>query len=133
VTHDRVPELFCSTDVFVMPSVIHATGERDGIPNVVMEALLHRVPVVATDLSAITEVIIDRETGLLVPSGDPVDLARAIREMTSDRESALQMAHNGNVRVLEQFDPEQNHRKILELYRDVIRGLPRSAMPRKDS
>jgi colanic acid/amylovoran biosynthesis glycosyltransferase len=123
VTHDRVPDLFCSADVFVMPSVIHPTGERDGIPNVVMEALLHRVPVVATDLAAITEVIVNRETGLLVPSGDPVALARAIQEMTGDRESALTMACNGNARVLEQFDPEQNHRKVLDLYTEVIRGL----------
>jgi colanic acid/amylovoran biosynthesis glycosyltransferase len=126
VTHDRVPDLFCSADVFVMPSVIHATGERDGIPNVVMEALLHRVPVVATDLAAISEVIVDRETGLLVPAGDPLALARAIREMTGNRDSALEMARKGNTRVLEQFDPERNHRKILTLYTDVISQLGRS-------
>ena len=123
VTHDRVPDLFCSADVFVMPSVIHATGERDGIPNVVMEALLHRVPVVATDLAAITEVIVDRETGLLVPSGDAPALAQAIQRMTYDRTAALEMARQGNERVLEQFDPEQNHRKILNLYTEVIGQL----------
>jgi colanic acid/amylovoran biosynthesis glycosyltransferase len=120
VTHDRVSELFCSTDVFVMPSVIHATGERDGIPNVIMEALLHRVPVVATDLAAITEVIRDGETGVMAPAGDPMALAGAIQRMTSDRERAMEMASSGNRRVLEQFNPEENHRKILELYTEVI-------------
>ena len=129
ITHDHVPDLFCAADVFVMPSVIHATGERDGIPNVVMEALLHQVPVVATDLPAITEVIVDRETGLLVPAGDPTALARAIQEMTGDRESACEMARKGNARVLEQFDPERNHRKVLTLYSEVIAqlGAPRPA------
>jgi colanic acid/amylovoran biosynthesis glycosyltransferase len=122
VTHDRVSQLFLSSDVFVMPSVIHATGERDGIPNVVMEALLHRVPVVATDLPAVKEVIRDGDTGLVVPAGDPVALAGAIQRMTADRESAVETARRGNERVLDQFNPERNHRKVLELYTEIIRG-----------
>lgn len=122
VTHDRVSELFRSSDVFVMPSVIHSTGERDGIPNVVMEALLHRVPVIATNLPAVTEVIRDGETGLVVPPGDPKSLAEAIRKLTSDREAAVEMARKGNARVLDQFDPERNHRTVLELYTQVICG-----------
>jgi colanic acid/amylovoran biosynthesis glycosyltransferase len=120
ISHDKVSELFCASDVFVMPSVIHSTGERDGIPNVVMEALLHQVPVIATSLPAVTEVITEGETGLVVPPGDPASLAEAIRRMTADRAAALEMARNGHARVLDQFDPERNHRTILELYRKVI-------------
>src|SRR5208337_4673207 len=57
VPHDRISDLFYSADVFVMPSIVHSTGDRDGIPTVIMEALLHRLPVVASDVSGISEVI----------------------------------------------------------------------------
>ncbi len=50
-----------------MPSVIRISGDRDGIPTVIMEALLHRVPVIATDVSAIQELIEDGDTGRLIP------------------------------------------------------------------
>ncbi len=115
IPHDRVSELFCSADAFVMPSVVHSTGERDGIPNVIMEALLHRVPVVATNVSGIGEVIEDGQTGLLVGQRDEVGLAAAITRMVSDRDGALEMARKGKERVLRLFDPETNHRRVLEL------------------
>ncbi|MEW6350106.1 MAG: glycosyltransferase family 4 protein [Thermodesulfobacteriota bacterium] len=115
IPHDRVSELFRSTDVFIMPSVVHSTGEKDGIPNVIMEALLHRVPVVATDVSGIAEVIQDRETGLLVRQRDEVGLAEAITRMVSDRDAALEMARKGKDRVLKLFDPETNHRRVMAL------------------
>jgi len=120
IPYDRVPELLCSGDIFVMPSVIDKSGDRDGIPNVIMEALLHRLPVVASNVSAIGEVIQDGKTGLLVEPGNPEALARGIEKMTNNREAALAMARNGRAVVLERFDPEQNHRKVLELYRKKI-------------
>ncbi len=119
ITHDRVLDYFCSADVFVMPSVIHRTGERDGIPNVIMEALLHRVPVVATDVSGIGEVIRDGETGFLVPPGNPELLARAVVKMTGNRENALAMAERGRTLVLEKFDPERRHRDVAKLLIDA--------------
>lgn len=121
IPHDRVSELFSSADVFVMSSAVHSTGERDGIPNVIVEALIHRVPVVATDVCGIPEVIQDGVTGFLVPEKDPSALANAIIEMVANRESALEMADRGRSQVLRQFDPERNHAKILNLYQTLIR------------
>ena len=81
IPYNRVADLFAAADVFVMPCVVHATSDRDGIPNVIMEALLHRLPVVASDVAGIREVIKDRETGLLVPQKDAAALARSISVM----------------------------------------------------
>ncbi len=53
VLHSKVPELIAAHDIFVMPSKISRTGDRDGLPTVIMEALLNRVPVVATDVGGI--------------------------------------------------------------------------------
>jgi glycosyltransferase involved in cell wall biosynthesis len=95
---------------------VHSNGDRDGIPTVIMESLMHRVPVIATDVSGIPEVIEDRVTGLLIPERDSAAIAEAVRTMIADRDSAIGMAERGRSKVQEQFDPDKNHRKVLELY-----------------
>ena len=122
VPHDLISDLFCSADVFVMPSVVHSTGDRDGIPTVIMEALLHRLPVVASDVSGISEVIRNGETGLLVQQRDPPALAKAIRAVLGNRETALKMAEKGQNLILELFDPEKNHKIVFDLYSNVMAG-----------
>ena len=121
IPYDRVSELFSSADVFVMSSAVHSSGERDGIPNVIMEALVHRVPVVATDVCGIPEVIRNNVTGLLVPQRNPSALANAIVRMVGNRDSALEMAERGRSLVLRQFETERNHTKILNLYQTLTR------------
>lgn len=116
VTHDRVSELFATSDVFIMPSVVHKSGDRDGIPNVLVEAFVHGIPVVATDVSGIKEIVINEETGLLIPERDPEAIALAIRTMIGDRERALAMAERGKALVLKQFDPEENGRQLFHLF-----------------
>ena len=122
VSHDRMGELYAASDIFVMPSVIHASGDRDGIPNVIMEALAHRLPVVATDVSGIPEVIENGVTGLAVPQRDPEALADAIMAMAADRDRALALAEAGRKRVRAMFDPETNTRAILDFYRALAPG-----------
>ncbi|MBM4050473.1 MAG: colanic acid biosynthesis glycosyltransferase WcaL, partial [Planctomycetes bacterium] len=65
--HDEVVKRLDAATVFVMPSVIASDGDRDGLPNVLLEALAMEVPSVASNVSAIPELIRDGETGLLVP------------------------------------------------------------------
>jgi glycosyltransferase involved in cell wall biosynthesis len=131
VNYDRVSDLLCAADLFIMPSVIHATGERDGIPNVVVEALLHRLPVVATDVAGMSEVVHNGETGYLVPQRDAAALAMAVIKMTKDRDAAIQMATRGQALVMEQFDPERCHGELLRLLKDLVK--PRTAVTAPDS
>jgi len=105
-----------------MPSIVHSTGDRDGIPTVIMEALLHRLPVVASDVSGVSEVIRNGETGLLVQQRDPPALAKAIRTVLGNRETALKMAEKGQRLILELFDPEKNHKNVFDLYSNVVTG-----------
>ncbi|MGO8880497.1 MAG: glycosyltransferase family 4 protein [Desulfomonilaceae bacterium] len=120
VPYNFVSDLFCSADVFVMSSAVHRTGDRDGLPTVIMEALTHRLPVVSTDVCGIPEVIHDGTTGILVPQNDPDSLAKAILAMIRDRNSALNMARNGRDLVLREFNQARNHRKIFELFLNKI-------------
>lgn len=116
VPNDRIRDYMHDHDILVVPSVVHTNGDRDGIPNVIMEALSCRMPVVATDVCGIREVIEDGVTGLLVPQRDPAALALAVRRMLGDREGALRMAEAGRERVLRMFDSEANTRQLAELY-----------------
>ena len=121
VSHDRMSELYAATDIFIMPSVVHPSGDRDGIPNVIMEALAHRIPVVATDVCGIPEVVEDGVTGRLVAQRDPEAIADAVMALAADRQAALAMAEEGKKRVAAMFDPETNTRSIL----DFFGSLPR--------
>jgi glycosyltransferase involved in cell wall biosynthesis len=117
VSHDRVPELFRHSDLFVMPSVVNQWGGSDGLPTVILEALAMGLPVVATRVAGIGEVIRHGLTGWLVPPGDAKALAGAVLEITADRGRALAVALKGRQLVLERFDPQANCRRLLELYR----------------
>lgn len=121
VPNDQVHSLMRGHDVFVIPCVESSTGDRDGIPNVIMEALSCRMPVVATDVCGIGEVVEDGVTGLLVPQRDPRALADALRRMLSDRDEALRMAENGHRRVLEMFDGGRNARILAAWYAEAVR------------
>jgi glycosyltransferase involved in cell wall biosynthesis len=119
LSYDAVGAAFARADVFVMPCVIAPSNDRDGIPTVIMEALMHRVPVIATPVSGIPELIRDGETGLLAPERDPEALADAIERLAGDRALALELATKGREQVKIQFDAERNHRGVLALYDTV--------------
>jgi glycosyltransferase involved in cell wall biosynthesis len=121
VPYDQVSDLISGADVLVMPSIVHSSGDRDGIPTVIMESLMHRVPVIATDVAGISEVIRDEETGFLIPEKDAGAIARAIQRMISDRSIALGMAERGRELVKKQFDTERNHQEVFQLYQEAIR------------
>lgn len=115
VPYDRISDLFCAADMLLMPSIVHSSGDRDGIPTVIMEALKHRVPVIATDVAGISEVIEDRATGLLIREKDSAAIAEAVLAFVSDRAAAISMAERGRAKVLEQFSPEKSHSEMLRL------------------
>jgi glycosyltransferase involved in cell wall biosynthesis len=71
-------------DLFVLASKVAKDGDRDGLPNVLIEAQSQRLACVATDVSAIPELIEPGVTGILVPPNDPVELARAIGMLIDD-------------------------------------------------
>ena len=80
------------------------------------------MPVVATDVCGISEVIRDGETGLLVPQRDPRALALAVRRMLEDRERALGMAEAGRALVEQMFDRDTNITALRDLYLSADRS-----------
>jgi glycosyltransferase involved in cell wall biosynthesis len=112
VPHSQVPALLSGADLFVMPCIIDAKGDRDGLPVVILEALAHAVPVVATPVNGIPEAVRPGETGWLAPPGDPAALAQAIREALADPAEASRRARAGQELVGREFDSRRNYGRL---------------------
>jgi colanic acid/amylovoran biosynthesis glycosyltransferase len=112
VPHRNMAQLLAAAHLFIMPSVIAPSGDRDGIPNVVLEALFYEVPVVATAVSGIPEVVRAGATGWLAPPHDPASLARALLEALQDREKARRLARAGRELVAREFDSRRNYAEL---------------------
>jgi len=100
----RVLEAYGEADLFVLASLVAADGDRDGLPNVLMEAQSQGLAVVSSQLPGVGELIEDRGNGLLVPPGDAAALAQALETLIRDPEQRWQMGLAGQARVRRDFD-----------------------------
>ena len=103
LAQESVLELYRKADLFVLASRVAKSGDRDGLPNVLMEAQSQGLACIATDTAAIPELILDRETGRLVPPDHPQALADVITELSQDPAIRAQLGAAGERRVREQF------------------------------
>lgn len=93
----RVQEEYRQADVLVVPSVIASNGDRDGLPNVILEAMSSGLPVIATDAGSIPEAVRDGGTGLLVPQKNAGAIADQIQRLNAHpklRESLIDASYN---------------------------------------
>ena len=104
--HDRVVEQFAGANLFALAPRVCADGDRDGLPNVLMEAQLLGAACVTTRVSAIPELIEHDVNGLLVPPRDPVALAGALRRAIVDPVLRLRLAAAGRRVVTTRFSFE---------------------------
>lgn len=95
-----------AADLFVLASCIAEDGDRDGLPNVLMEAQSQELPVIATAISGVPELIRDGETGLLAPPNDPEALASAIAGLLADPARRRTLAVAGAQRLRAHFAME---------------------------
>jgi glycosyltransferase involved in cell wall biosynthesis len=103
-THRELPTEYAGADVVVVPSVVDANGDRDGLPNVVLEAMASSVAVVASDVAAVSDAVEHEITGLLVPPGDPFALASALRRLQHDPALCRRLGRAARQRMLARYD-----------------------------
>ncbi|MHA1529183.1 MAG: glycosyltransferase family 4 protein [Alphaproteobacteria bacterium] len=103
---DDVIAAMRSADLFVLPSKIADDGDRDGLPNVLMEAASQKLPILTTDISAIPEFIVDGVHGTLVPPGDSKALTDAIVALAADPPRRAAMADAAYRRLTDSFGME---------------------------
>src|SRR6266487_325342 len=113
--HEIAQHLAAGT-VFVLPSVIGADGGMDNLPTVIMEAMATGLPVISTALGGIPEMIVENETGILVPPKDATALASAIEKVIVDLSFARRLGENGRERARELFSIEKNARSLVRIF-----------------
>jgi glycosyltransferase involved in cell wall biosynthesis len=116
LTQEELWPLYTAADAFALPCVVTPEGDRDGLPNAILEALAMGRPVVTTPVSAIPEVIVDGVTGLLVPPGDAAALADALERLLADADLRQRLGQQGQARVREQFDVTRNVAPLVERF-----------------
>lgn len=113
---EQIRELLACADVFVLPSVVAASGRAEGIPVALMEAMAMQRPVVSTRTSGIPELIEDGCSGILVEPGDPEALAEALLALQAEPERAARIAREGRRVVCERFDLHRNAQQLRRLF-----------------
>ena len=117
------PELLArlrAADLFVLACRVARDGDRDGLPNVLLEAQSQGLPCVATRVSAIPELIEDGVTGLLCPPGDPDAFAAAIERLLRDRDLRRRLGAAGERRVRAEFSSVTGADRLAVKFRELI-------------
>jgi glycosyltransferase involved in cell wall biosynthesis len=111
--HELIVQEYQRSILFVLPCITASDGDRDGIPNVILEALAMQLPVVSTRHSGIPEVVSDGVNGLLVPPADVPLLVSAMERLLNDSALRAQMGARGRQTVMEKFDITRNANRLL--------------------
>jgi len=117
-TQRDIPDILAHLDLLVL-----ATTTQEAFGRVIIEAQACGVPVVATAVGGVVDIIEDGKTGLIVPPGDPQTMAEAIIKIFKNNELAQKLAENGYKKVKEKYNLELMVRNTLDVYKDALRNF----------
>jgi len=107
---------YAAADIFCLPCIRTETGDADGIPTTILEAMAFELPVVCTDILSISCYLTNGREGLLVPPRDAEALSAALERLSGDRELRAEMAKAGRARVVEICDIKRNIKQIEQIF-----------------
>ncbi len=122
LTQDEVAALYRRASLFVLPSFITEDGDRDGIPNVLIEAMMSGVPVISTNVSGIAELVEHQRNGLLVTPRSEREIAAAISLLLERPDVGRQFAEKAREKVLREFTLEGSAARVRELLLEAAGG-----------
>jgi glycosyltransferase involved in cell wall biosynthesis len=111
-----VPHFYAGSDVFVLPAIVDASGDTEGLGVVILEAMANGVPTVASSVGGIKDVVVEEETGFLVAPGSPGHLAEKIGLLLRDSSLRNAMGRAARERVAKDFDWDSVVKRTLEVY-----------------
>lgn len=115
-TYQEVVQELSRTDVLVLPTAPTASGQREGSPTVLKEAMASGLPVVASRVGGIPEIVDDQSTGLLTPARNAVALAAALRRLSEDPDLRRRLGRAGREKAVKEFNLAVNTAKRAELF-----------------
>lgn len=115
---DDIPRLLRAFDIFILTSL------WEGLPNVIMEAMCARLPVVATDVGGVSELIKHGENGFLVPPDDACAMFDAVSRLIDDEELRIEFGHAGHRIIEKRFSLDQMCEATSEIYDELLNKSP---------
>lgn len=119
--HPRVQKQMREADIFLSPNVISRNKDKEGIPNVIKEAMATALPVISTYHAGIPELVIDAETGFLVPEKDVEALAQRLNYLLSHPQLWSKMGKNARKVVKEKFNLFRQVKELEDIYSKSIK------------
>ncbi len=119
VSSAELTELYRHCDAFILPAIVDSKGDTEGLGVVIIDAMSHRRPVVASGLGGIVDLVIHEKTGLLVPPADAAALAQALRRILTDPELARRLGNAGYEHVRQHYSWPAIISRLREVYRKV--------------
>ncbi|HHL19193.1 MAG TPA: colanic acid biosynthesis glycosyltransferase WcaL [Thiothrix sp.] len=116
VTQETLKALYQQSTIFALPCVITADGDRDGIPNVMAEAMATGLPIVSSPISGIPELVKDNRNGLLVPPRDVDALAAALQRLLSNTKLRHRLGKAARETICQRFDSSTTTRSLQRLF-----------------
>jgi glycosyltransferase involved in cell wall biosynthesis len=115
ISGKKKEQFFAQTKVFVMPSYYKSEGQ----PAVIIEAMASGIPVVSTDHEAIPEMVIEGETGFIVPIKSPEKICQAVDKLLTDTELYKQMCRNSTLRYTSTYSKEKHISRLIDLFNSI--------------
>lgn len=125
MNHETLVARYQSATVFAAPCRVAGDGDRDGIPNVLLEAMAMELPVVTTPVSGIPEAVVDGVTGVFVAPDDDQALADGLQRVLADAELRARLGRAAREHVITRFDNDCNLATVHALLVEAMRGPSR--------
>ncbi|MGH6923307.1 MAG: glycosyltransferase [Propylenella sp.] len=122
--HSEIDAWMRKAHIYVAPSVTAANGDMEGIPTTLMEAMASGLPVVASDHSGISELVSDKESGLLAPERNYKDLADRLQMLISNPEIWGEFGREGRAVVEREFNIRTQNARLVDWYRELVDARP---------
>lgn len=119
-TQDTLPDIYRCATLFVLAPCMAGDGDRDGIPNVLLEAMATGLPVVSTNVGGISELVEHDRNGLLVPEKDPLALANALERLLGDVTLRTSLGTAARQHVVTHFDAGQNLNSLVACFTECL-------------
>jgi glycosyltransferase involved in cell wall biosynthesis len=119
VSDERLVELYNSADIFVLPSIIDSQGNTEGLGVVLLEAMACKLPVIASNIGGIPDIVHDGVNGILVPQKDVLELSKSINELIGNEDIRKSLALNGYEMVKEHFSWKQIAIDYIKIYTEI--------------
>jgi len=122
LTQEEIKKELEDSMVFVLPCIIASDGNRDGLPNVLKEAMAMEIPVITSDICGIEELIEDGKSGILVPPKNPEAIAKVIKKLFSDSSLRKKIGKEARKKIIKDFNIKKEAEKLEKIFYQAIKN-----------